>query len=596
MTCSTDNPSPSAARRKALRDADSGNIMKVIPTYPLERYYAATDRLLLEFDRALDERRLDDAYMYGIRFAAFSVESLPKHGNYKNSTYATLRLKNSRQVDQVLNKLERVTARMDAEELARQREVLLLNGPPQTAPPPEHESSKTLRVREEPKHDNDQHHRVGQQRLEGMMESRNDLEQRAKEKLRALQAKSDREFAIQQQQQQQQQHQQQQQKQQLGGGRLATLKQSKTTGNTGSLSAKVIATKSVSAASVSAVAAASKNAEEERLLALERKRLQEEAERLAREQAAAEELEVAKRLARERAAAMEEQRRQQQVRDNIDMAAKKRQQDLAVQRLAAFEENYQQQAVLEHDSKTHVECEHPTALPPGMNREESSSLSLESTPTYSSTSTLQIKPTIAMMPSIEESGYKSPRMNQEEARTIEVLRATVARQEIRLNALEDRNEIKLLIRDAKSKLEDGDRRGALRCMARKKGLERDIEALKGAIFTMETQILLLESAVENREVSKAMQAATQAMQSLHAQTGDLDMDEMNHAMEDFAQGVTNNAFDEEELLSELNGSPVPDFDAQDDHSLLSLPTVPSTQMELPTASPAKLPAHAASWF
>ena len=128
MACLNDNPSPSAARRKALRDADSGNIMMVIPTYPLERYYAATDRLLLEFDRALDERRLDDAYMYGIRFATFSVESLPKHGNYKNSTYATLRLKNSRQVDQVLKKLELVTARMDAEELARQREVLLVNG------------------------------------------------------------------------------------------------------------------------------------------------------------------------------------------------------------------------------------------------------------------------------------------------------------------------------------------------------------------------------------------------------------------------------------------------------------------------------------
>lgn len=590
MTCSTDSPSPSAARRKALRDADSGNIMKVIPTYPLERYYAATDRLLMEFDRALDERRLDHAYMYGIRFAAFSVESLPKHGNYKNSKYATFRLKNSRQVDQVLNKLERVTARMDAEELARQREVLSLNGPPVPTPiPPDHEASKTVRIEDEPNNDNEHHHRVGQQRSEGMMESRHDLEQRAKEKLRALQLKSDREFALHQQQQ----------KQQEEKGRLATMKQTKTAGNTFSSSAKVVPTKPVGASSVStaaaAVVAASKNAEEERMLAQERKRLGEEADRLAREQAAAEELEVAKRLAQDRAAAIEEQRLQQEVRDNIEKAAKKRQEDLAIQRLAAFEQNYQ--TALEDDRKT-LECESPTALPPGMNREESSTLRLESIPTYSSPTTqTKIKPTVVMVPSNEESGYKSPRMNKEEARTIELLRATVARQEIRLATLEDRKEIKFLIREAKSKLEEGDRRGALHCMARKKGLERDIEALKGAIFTMETQILLLESAVENREVSKAMNAATQAMQSLHAQTGDLDMDEMKHAMEDFAQGVANDAlFDEEELLSELHGSPVPDFEVEDDHSLLSLPTVPSAQMQLPTASPAKQPEHAASWF
>ena len=107
-----------------------------------------------------------------------------------------------------------------------------------------------------------------------------------------------------------------------------------------------------------------------------------------------------------------------------------------------------------------------------------------------------------MLPSDEESCYKSPRMNKEEAHTIDVLRATVARQEIRLAALEERKEIKLLIREAKSKLDEGDRRGALHCMARKKRLERNIESLKGAIFTMETQILLLESAVENREVSQ----------------------------------------------------------------------------------------------
>lgn len=121
MASATDDPSPSAARRKALREADASNaIYNVIESYPIESYFAMTERLLKEFEAAVDQRRLDNAYVFGVRFATFSIDALPKHKQY--SKCKKLRLINSRQVDQVLVSLQNITARMDAEELARQRQ------------------------------------------------------------------------------------------------------------------------------------------------------------------------------------------------------------------------------------------------------------------------------------------------------------------------------------------------------------------------------------------------------------------------------------------------------------------------------------------
>ena len=115
---------PSYQRRQALRDADSGNVMKVISSYPLEKYFQIADRLLIQFQQALDERRLDETYVYGIRFATFCLESLPEHPHYKSKErrLAKQKLRNARQVDTVLKRMEIVTQRMDFEELIRQSE------------------------------------------------------------------------------------------------------------------------------------------------------------------------------------------------------------------------------------------------------------------------------------------------------------------------------------------------------------------------------------------------------------------------------------------------------------------------------------------
>jgi Snf7 len=124
MTLSDGGSSPSAARRQALRDADASNsssVYRVIETFPVESYFEMTKRLLKEFDASMDRRHLDAAYIYGIRFATFSLEVLPKHKGYKNATQ--LRQVNAKQVEQVLLALEDVTARMDAEEVVAAKEA-----------------------------------------------------------------------------------------------------------------------------------------------------------------------------------------------------------------------------------------------------------------------------------------------------------------------------------------------------------------------------------------------------------------------------------------------------------------------------------------
>ena len=62
-----------SARRQQLRDADANN--STIPTvsnfFPLERYYEASDKVLQTFETAFEARRLDEAYVYGMRYCTF---------------------------------------------------------------------------------------------------------------------------------------------------------------------------------------------------------------------------------------------------------------------------------------------------------------------------------------------------------------------------------------------------------------------------------------------------------------------------------------------------------------------------------------------
>jgi len=117
---------PSDARRAALSEATKGMGERGVPLvsnfFPLERYFEAANRVLEAFGIAYKARRLDDAYVYGKRFAIFSLEALPQHNYYESPRYAATRKKNKQDMTAVIIRLEKVALLMDEEEKTKERE------------------------------------------------------------------------------------------------------------------------------------------------------------------------------------------------------------------------------------------------------------------------------------------------------------------------------------------------------------------------------------------------------------------------------------------------------------------------------------------
>ena len=123
--------SPSLARRDALKERDrsnnnnGGNKKSFILSNlcPIERYYTAADKVLQAFELCLNDNRLDDAYVYGLRFANFSTVALPTHDYYdsRKPIQNQLRRKNQKNLGDVVDQLENVVKMMDIEELEREK-------------------------------------------------------------------------------------------------------------------------------------------------------------------------------------------------------------------------------------------------------------------------------------------------------------------------------------------------------------------------------------------------------------------------------------------------------------------------------------------
>ena len=121
MTSKVASGRPSEHRRAALRQAEGDLGFAVSNFFPIDRYYTAADKVLASFNKAFAEKRLDDSYVLGLRFATFSLESLPQHDYYQASRYAPLKRRNEQNVTTVISKLEQVTMWMDTEEAEKER-------------------------------------------------------------------------------------------------------------------------------------------------------------------------------------------------------------------------------------------------------------------------------------------------------------------------------------------------------------------------------------------------------------------------------------------------------------------------------------------
>jgi hypothetical protein len=113
---------PSDERRKAL--ADNITLPAVSNFFPIARYYDAADVLYESIQCTKDDMtRLDLCYVYGKRYCRFVIESIPTHNYYGLSGQRNEQMKHTKQVAVVLDIMDVVADRMDAEEISRQRAI-----------------------------------------------------------------------------------------------------------------------------------------------------------------------------------------------------------------------------------------------------------------------------------------------------------------------------------------------------------------------------------------------------------------------------------------------------------------------------------------
>ena len=139
--------------------------------------------------------------------------------------------------------------------------------------------------------------------------------------------------------------------------------------------------------------------------------------------------------------------------------------------------------------------------------------------------------------------------------------------------------------------------GALFAMKRKKLFEAEIDKIENVKMTLETQVINLESAAQNAETFKAMQAGSKTMKKIRTEVGLEEVDDIMDSIKEememaseintaIAQPVDPLLTDDDELLQELEQLETNDLEAE----LLAPPTKTATEaLDLPTVPDSKLP-------
>jgi charged multivesicular body protein 4 len=180
--------------------------------------------------------------------------------------------------------------------------------------------------------------------------------------------------------------------------------------------------------------------------------------------------------------------------------------------------------------------------------------------------------------------------------TIVKLREVINQQDKREEHIQKK--IDTLVNTAKTKMAAGDKKGALFAMKQKKMHESEIDKINNTKMTLETQVMNLESAVQNKETFSAMKTGTGAMQTIRKE---MDIEKVDEMMDDIreemeianeisnaiAQPVDFMPVDEDELLAELQELEVQDTEAE----LLKRPTAgKESELDLPSVPTSRLPA------
>lgn len=137
-------------------------------------------------------------------------------------------------------------------------------------------------------------------------------------------------------------------------------------------------------------------------------------------------------------------------------------------------------------------------------------------------------------------------------------------------------------------------------MKRKKLYEQEQEKIQNVKFTLETQVMNLESASQNAQTYRAMQQGSKTMQKIRTEVGIEQVDDVMDQIKEenemaqeineaISQPVDTLTADEDELLDELNALETADLEAD----LLKPPAKSEAssqaQLNMPAAPESKLP-------
>merc|ERR1712039_436761 len=96
--------------------------------------------------------------------------------------------------------------------------------------------------------------------------------------------------------------------------------------------------------------------------------------------------------------------------------------------------------------------------------------------------------------------------------TIVKLRESISQQHKREAHVETK--LDKMVLEAKQKMAKGDKKGALYAMKRKKLYEQEQQKIQNVLFTLETQVINLESAQQNAQTYQALKSGNAAMKSI----------------------------------------------------------------------------------
>ncbi|VEU41266.1 unnamed protein product [Pseudo-nitzschia multistriata] len=589
---STNEDSPSAKRRKALKDADSANQLRVLESCPLSKYADIAERLLGHFQNAVDGRRLDEAYVFGLRFANLCISGLPQHPEWRREIGSKTRKRLTSQVGDVLSMMDVIKQRMDAEELMKIKAEMMARKAEELRKKEEedrrnHEFEEAQR-RKQQKRDALEKERaefLAEQRAQRQkqieerkeIEKRNaainkkkEIEQSAMAKLKAMQArvplaetKEEQSVAVSETNVEKPSNTKAKPnrlKNWFGGGKDKSSKKkneekSKLSAPSGAKdSDEMVSTKPTVTDRNVATA-------EDRSAVTTQEYPPTEAIQLQQPEQETSSSSTAHVTGRKKGAKPVESvtggptiSRRSNKSQSVDsstilnplrsMSKIKPRKNTDSKNTKNKNDNEQEESSANSNevcSKKHV---HHSSEEKPIGSTLPSSSSPECNEGVTTTSDVS-STAVTMIPS-----HLTPLSRKEQA-TIHKLQRAITVQEDRLEEIEGK-QIPQLLERAKVLLKEKNKQEALKCLVHKKRLERQVDAIKAAVFNMETQMFMLESAFEDRHVKKALDEAASAIAGYQQIIGDpkaamVDLTNMSESLPELDVGEST----DEELMEEL---------------------------------------------